>query len=281
VAPLVNPYGYRLYVHMASFLSDPYVLHHVNEYMVVDFRLPPGRAFELMLLLGAPAVLAPLRKWQFTPLVLYAVWAHLALTAQRNVPFFMIVTAAPVALWLEQALAVLAAPPWPDPIRAFAGGFQRFAAEFSFDDRIPRFHLLSIGGLALIFVLLRSPDAPPKFQARYDPAAYPEAALPAVRLLGPDARLFSTDLWGGFLIYRLYPNVRVFWDGRVDFYGTLYNQDAVDTAMAGPDWSKTLAANRITAALVPLNLPLAALLANSPGWRPIYRDQTAVLFSLR
>ena len=58
IAPLANPYGYRLYVHMYSFLSDPYALNDVAEYMVVDFRTPPGRAFELMLLLGAPAAVA-------------------------------------------------------------------------------------------------------------------------------------------------------------------------------------------------------------------------------
>ncbi len=34
---LVNPYGFRLYSHMYSFLSDSYALTHVNEYKVVDF----------------------------------------------------------------------------------------------------------------------------------------------------------------------------------------------------------------------------------------------------
>ena len=278
VAPLANPYGYRLFVHMYSFLSDPYVLHHVAEYQVVDFRIPPGRAFELMLLLGAPAALAQARKRQFAPLVLFAGWAHLALTAQRNIPFFMIVAAAPVAVWLEEVLAMLARPPLPDAIRQAAAAFQPAAAEFRANDRIPRFYLLSIAAMVLLFSLLRSPEAPPKFRSQYDLASYPEGALTALHKMGPDARLFTTDLWGGYLIYRLYPDVRVFWDGRVDFYGTVYNQAAVDTAMGGPDWSKTLAEHGITTALLPLNLPLTTLLTESKDWQPIYRDQTAVLF---
>ena len=277
-APMANPYGYHLFVHMYSFLSDPYVIHHVAEYQVVDFRMPPGRAFELVLLLGAPAVLAQARKSRFAPLILFAGWAHLALTAQRNVPFFMIVAAAPVAVWLQEVLAVLARPPLPDSIRNVAAGFQSFAGESRADDQRPRLHLLSIAAMVLVFILLRSPGAPPKFQPQYDPAAYPEGALAALRQLGPSARIFTTDVWGGYLIYRLYPDVRVFWDGRVDFYGTPYNQAAVDTAMGGPGWDKTLAEHRITAALVPVNLPLNALLAESGNWQVVYRDKTAVLF---
>jgi hypothetical protein len=277
-APLANPYGYHLFVHMASFLSDPYVLRHVAEYMMVDFRMPPGRAFEWMLFLAAPAALAALRKGQFAPIFLYLFWAHLALTAQRNIPFFMIAVAAPVALWLEQVLAALARPPLADSIRNAAGGFQRFAAEFCADDRIPRFHLLSIGAMVVVFLLLRSPTAPPKFQSHYDPATYPELALAAVRQLGPGSRVFTTDVWGGYLIYRLYPNVSVFWDGRVDFYGTRYNQAAVDAAMGAPTWTRTFAEHHITAALVPVDLPLTTFLAQSKDWRPLYRDRTAVLF---
>jgi hypothetical protein len=280
VAPLANPYGYRLFVHMYSFLSDPYALHHVAEYQVVDFRIPPGRAFELMLLLGAPAALTLARRRQFAPLVLFAGWAHLALTAQRNVPFFMIVAAAPVAIWLEQVLAVLTHPSLPDSIRRAAAGFQRVAVEFRADDQIPRFHLISIAAMVLIFLLLRAPGAPPKFQPHYDRAAYPEGALSALRQMSPSARIFTTDVWGGYLVYRLYPNVRVFWDGRVDFYGTPYNQAAVDTAMGGPHWSETLAEHRITAALVPVNLPLTSLLTKSKDWQVVYRDKTAVLFQV-
>ena len=277
IAPLANPYGYHLYAHMLSFLSDPYVLRHVAEYMPIDFRMPPGRAFELMLMLGAPAAVAPLRYRQFAPLMLYVFWAHLGLMASRNVPFFMIAMAAPVAVWLEQVVAAIAEAPVAESIRQAADGFRRFAAEFREDDRTARINLFSLGAMVVIFLLLRSPGAPPKFQAHYDPESYPEAALPAVRQLGPSARVFSTDLWGGFLVYRI-PGERIFWDGRVDFYGTAYNQAAVDAAMGRPDWIKTLAGNRITAALIPPGLPLATLLAGSPGWRPVYRDQTAVLF---
>ena len=36
----------------------------------------------------------------------------------------------------------------------------------------------------------------------------------------PSARIFTHDQWGDYLIYRLYPQTKVFMDGRSDFYGT-------------------------------------------------------------
>jgi hypothetical protein len=186
--------------------------------------------------------------------------------------------AAPVAIWLEQVLAALGREPLADWIRRAAAGFERYAAEFSANDRIPRFHLLSAAAMALLLLLLRAPGAPAMFRAEFDRGTYPEAALPVVRQLGPQARLFTSDVWGGYLIYRMYPDVRVFWDGRVDFYGSRYNQAAVDTAMGGPAWDKTLAEYQITAALLPVNLPLAAILNESKDWQSVYRDKTVVLF---
>ena len=125
---------------------------------------------------------------------------------------------------------------------------------------------------------MRSPTGPPKFRPEYDREMYPEAAVAAVQRLGPSTRLFTTDVWGGYLIYRLYPSYKTFWDGRVDFYGTRYNQAAVDTAMGLPDWNRSLTEHHINAALVPVNLPLASLLTQSKDWQPVYRDSTAILF---
>jgi hypothetical protein len=273
LAPLVNPYGYRLYAHMYSFLTDSYVLYHVNEYKVVDFRSPPGRAFELMLLLGAPAAISRLLKRDFTAPILFLGWAHLALTSQRNIPFFMIVAAAPVALWLEEMRGQLFRSKTPDGFAGSEFGLQSVAATAEAGS----FPLLGIGVVALIFVLLRAPGSPPKFHPQYDSSVYPEQALAAVRGMGASTRMITTDIWGGYLIYEI-PGVRVFWDGRTDFYGTPYNRAAADALMGRPGWNKTLAEHRITAALLPVDMPLNSLLGQSKEWHAVYRDEVAVLF---
>jgi len=280
LAALVNPYGYRLYAHIFSFLSDSYALNHINEYKVVDFRTPFGRIFELMLFLGAPAAISRLLKRDFVVPALFLIWAHLALTAQRNIPFFLIVMAAPVTLWLEEMIAAFRPAHAEDSIRRSEDYPHVSPAEVMNEGRVSRFPLLSIICMVWVFVLLRTPGSPPKFRPQYDSSIYPEQALAAVRRMGPSARLATTDTWGGYLIFRLYPDVRVFWDGRADFYGTPYNLAAIDALTGRPGWDKTLANNRITAVLLPVDQPLGSLLAQSNNWHVVYRDQVAVLFQL-
>jgi hypothetical protein len=222
-----------------------------------------------MLFVAAPAAISRLLKRDFVVPVLFVTWAHLALTAQRNIPFFMIVMAAPVTLWLEEMVAAFSRAPITDSAGGRTDG-----------DRVPGFPVFSMVWIAWIFVLLRAPGSPPKFRPEYDPTIYPERALTAVRQLGPSTRVATTDVWGGYLIYRLHPDVRVFWDGRADFYGTPYNLAAIDTLMGRPGWRKTLGENRITAVLLPVRQPLASLLVESQDWHAVYRDEVAVLFQL-
>jgi hypothetical protein len=132
--------------------------------------------------------------------------------------------------------------------------------------------------MAWIFVLIRTPGSPSKFRPEWDPSLYPAQALAAVRQMGASARLATPDYWGGYLIYQLYPNTRVFWDGRTDFYGSAYNLAAVNAFMGRPGWDKTLAENRITAVLAPVDQPLVSLLKESRDWHVAYRDEVAILF---
>src|SRR5262249_27533825 len=161
-----------------------YALNQIAEYKVVDFRMPPGRMFEVMLFLGAPAAVSRLVKRDFTVPALFVAWAHLALTAQRNIPFFMMVIAAPVALWLEEMVAAF---------RGFAPPAEILSTGAGGEARIRRFPQFSVVGMVLILALLRAPGSPPKFRAQYDAEVYPLGAIEAVRQMGASTRMVTTD----------------------------------------------------------------------------------------
>ena len=61
----------------------------------------------------------------------------------------------------------------------------------------------------------------PKLRAEYDSRLYPAAALATLR---NSDRIFTSDTWGGYLIYRRYP-AKVFTDGRSDFYGPAFEKE--------------------------------------------------------
>jgi hypothetical protein len=114
----------------------------------------------------------------------------------------------------------------------------------------------------------------PLFQARYDPKTYPTAALTALR---DSDRIFTSDTWGGYLIYRRYP-AKVFIDGRSDFYGPDFEAECADIVAVRYNWETTLAAHDVDTVLLAVDSPLSSALKSSRNWRAVYDDGIAIVF---
>ena len=274
---LINPYTYHLHVHMASYLGNPWNSQHIMEFLSPNFHHPTAIFFEMMLVLALVATVHNLRRGHFTEALLMVVWAHGALLASRNIPIFMIMAAPPVGaaihMWLSE-LPQLNAAGW---IRAAAVRFNRIAQETAETDAMPRFHLVSIVASVLIAAVIYAPHPPKKFRAEFDPDVYPAKAIQTLR--GDlTARIFANDEWGDYLIYSLYPQHRVFVDGRSDFYGNDFEDKYVDVLNVKYGWEQTLGRFGIDTILLPPTAPLAGALKESSRWRVAYDDGVALVF---
>jgi hypothetical protein len=89
------------------------------------------------------------------------------------------------------------------------------------------------------------------------------------------------DQWGDYLIYRFYPEMKVFIDGRSDFYAPEIRDDYVGLLNSRWDWERVLDHYGFEAALVPVDWSLAAALKLHPEWRLVYDDGFALLFEKR
>jgi hypothetical protein len=279
-ATLVNPYGWRLHAHILQYLRNPYQFQHISEFLSLNFHHPLAAFVEGLLLASVAASFWYASRRSFVEPVLLLGWAHAALIAGRNIPIFAIVAAPLVANAIEQWLTRL--PEWNVAgwLRSAVGRFNALAARTADTDSFPRWHAASAAGLVLVAVLLYAPAPPPKFRPEYDPGAYPAGA---VKLLAGDrsARIFTTDVWGGYLIYRLYPGTRVFMDGRSDFYGQDLCQHYLDILNVKYDWERMLDSFRVNTILLPASVPLAGALKQSSRWRVVYDDHVALVFQSR
>jgi len=85
--------------------------------------------------------------------------------------------------------------------------------------------------------------------------------------------------WGGYLIGKFRGGVKVFIDGRADFYeyaGVL--QDYVDLMELHANTPLLLAKYRIRSAFIRTDSSLATYLSAVPGWKLRYRDPLASVF---
>jgi len=276
-ASLINPYTYHLHVHLFEYLRDPYAPQHIMEFFTLSFHHPAAIFFETMLLLSAVSVFWYARRGRYTESLLLLGLGHVALVAARNIPLFVLVAAPPVAglvqAWLN-GLPELELAQW---VRRAAAKYNQMAARTAETDQIPRWHLVSVLGLAMVVTLLFAPAPPKRFRAEFDPQSYPAKAIEALQRM-PQPRIFTDDQWGDYLIWRLYPSDKVFVDGRSDFYGSAFEEKYTDVLNVKYDWERILSGFDVDTILLPPDVPLAGALKESSRWRVVYDDGVALIF---
>jgi hypothetical protein len=260
-----------------EYLRDPYASQHIGEFFSLSFHHPVALFFESMLLLSAVAVFWYARRGRYTESLLLLVFGHLGLLAARNIPIFVLVAAPPVAgmvqAWLN-GLPELELAQW---VRRTAAKFNQMAARTAETDRIPRWHAVSVLGMALMAALLFAPAPPKRFRSEYDPQSYPAKAIATLKRM-PGPRIFTNDEWGDYLIWRLYPSDKVFLDGRSDYYGSAFEEKCIDVLNVKYDWERILNGFDVDTILLPTAAPLAGALKESSRWRVVYDDGVALIF---
>jgi hypothetical protein len=273
-ASFANPYGYRLHAHILQFLQDPYQLKNIVEFMSLSFQHPVGKYMEAMLLLGGVTAAWNMYHRRFTYALVLLGWTHMALVSVRHVPVFLILAAPLISACLADLLGHLSRADVAGWVRRAAEGLERMGADLGSIECIRRVPVIPVAAALLLLVLLRN-EAGAAFRPEYDPKRYPARAA---EMLRGERGVLTSDVWGGYLIYRLYPDFKVFVDGRSDFYGAEFDERYMAALKGRYDWQKTLDRYRIEAVLLPVETPLASTLKESARWRTVYDDGVAILF---
>jgi hypothetical protein len=204
-------------------------------------------------------------------------WGHLSLIIVRNMPVFMLAAAPVVALPLTIWLKTLSGAPIAGWLRRFFGGAEEIGAEITPLERPWRLHAIPVVIMLLLAAAIQSPNAGKKLKPEYDPERYPAAAL--ALLEQPGLRIFTQDEWGDYLLYHLWPKgVKVFVDGRSDFYGSEFGQDYIDILNVKYTWEKNLARYGVNTILMPVDSSLAGAVKESRNWEVVFDDTRTIVF---
>jgi hypothetical protein len=263
-ATFVNPYGWALHRHIFSYLRNPFLMDHIEEFQSPNFHQLAPRCF-LALLLVTFAALAirkrALKASEFL-LLLFAIYA--GLFASRNIP-------------VASILLVLVVGPLLPPIPVFS----KFSKRMTSVDSTLRGHVWLIS--AVLFVLLVDFNGGRLARkvlanAHFDATRLPVAALEQLEALRISDPVLTPDSWGGYVIYRLYPRNKIVLDDRHDLYGDQVLASYLKMYRAQPGWDDFLRDHNVTCVLMPRNAAISAMLSQTPGWKSVYSDDLAILF---
>lgn len=267
-ATLVNPYGWRLDVHIVRYLNASWILDYVQEFQSPSIRSESMVIFAILLLAGTALVSRAFSRRQYFEGALVLLWGFAALRSARHIPFYAI-SAAPL-LALELSLAWRAISQHA-PAGAAHRVFWELGKELGRSRRVSLWLAFASAGV------LAAAPADIGFPDRKFPVQAVEQTRNWLTPAGAMPRLLTSDAWADYIIFRLYPSQRVFFDGRSDFYGPNLGADYRALNEAAFNWREVLDRYGFQAALLPHSWPLSTVLGREPGWREVYRDQLAVL----
>jgi hypothetical protein len=265
-ASLLNPYGWRLLAHVAGFFGNSSILTLTQEFMSPDFHTVNGKMFLVVVLVVVAALALSRRRPSFPTLFLLLVNLAFALIAQRNIELFALVALPLVALGLD--------PDWRalPLLRRAKEVFQREHAG----------HQGGVASAVCAVLLLALAAAGGKVASveivpdRFDPKAFPVAAVDSARSARLEGNLFNTFIWGGYLMLA-WPEQRVFIDGGTDHYGEEIFREYLQVWNLEPGWRDVLDRHHITLAVISPQTRLADELVHDSGWRIWYCDSTAAI----
>ena len=279
----LTPFGYKLHVHVYQYLSSGFLMNSIAEFMSPNFHIAEYKYFELFILLSILGVAlgrVRLAAWDVL-LLLFAI--HTSLFAARNIPLSAILMSLAMApLWAD----IVARGAEPGACPRWLGSLFETANDISANmagmEKRFRGHVLAIAALAAATAIALNGGRVFSTQimsAHFNDKILPVKAAEFIAQKGIHDHLFNSDGWSGYLIYRLYPGTKVFFDDRHDFYGEAFIQEYLKTANAGWQWQQTLEKYQVRWVLVAPDSPLAGILKQSRDWRADYDDGMAIVFA--
>jgi tetratricopeptide (TPR) repeat protein len=276
-ACVVNPYGLRLLsfplqLTQSGFMKEiyewrpPFASSYAGTYM--------ARSYVAWIALGTAVLVSGLiaaRRRRtlppagLFPLLLFVVFLALSLRMNRAVTDFALVTLPGLAGWLTW----LAGPRLDDP-----------------RVRLPVIMGTSVAlvGLASWFMLNGYPFRPGDSRpfGLGISGNTPILAADYLEANGVRGNVFNTYGIGPYLIYRLYPAIRVAMDSRNDVYGEAlygeYKKALEDAATLGALLRRIEASAVVMDWVGGKNLRTARLLPTVGPWRPVYFDDVAIIY---
>ncbi len=247
-----NPYGWRLHQHVFAYLGNDYLLDHVSEFASFNFHLPGALYVEGFLLVALAGGLAALRQGAYERALLTLAMLHLALFSARHMPLAAL-TLLPLAL---------------GSITAELRGFQsaRIAAFLDYSERLRDWDRRVPGILPVAAAVVLAAVLVSFSTTGFDPQVFPVKEVGYFSGRESTTRVFSSDQFGGYLIYRFGGRLRVFFDGRSDFYGTDFLKRYAEVAEVRPGWERVLEEERVNAVLVKPDQALAEALRANGHW---------------
>jgi len=263
-APILNPNGIRLLTYPFGTLQSAAMQQYIMEWFSPDFHLAQFLPFALFVLILLATLSLSRSRPTTTDLIFMIGFGYASLRSARQIPFFVLTTTPMVTsqllhVWRDSGLPNLSATRMRPRGRAFLAANWAILAVLLAGAAV-------LSGQALLGNAAAQRDA------------FPVAAVDFLEASETSGNIYNLYHWGGYLIWRLYPDRKVFIDGRADVYGDAFIDEYLQVYQLRESWRKPLDARDVSLVIIDKGSPLATMLSECGGWLQAYADGQAVIF---
>jgi len=266
VAVLATPHGFSLYLYPFQTQGSVAQQKLIVEWFSPDFHQIYLRPFEAMV---------------------FIVIAGFALRRPRLYEFLLTMAALGLALESVRHVALFVAAATPVMIATYSDYWKELASARGWKFQLPaRPAFATITAVMLVLILFVTlvkidADISPAAQQRLDASSYPIGAADWLAAHpGVGTRMFNQYGWGGYLVYRFYPeaNRKVFIFGEAELMGDPLLNQYNDVQNLRPDWKTILDQYQVDYVVFNRGDALSNVLATQTDWTLVYEDNVAVIF---
>jgi len=263
VAACVNPFGVHALLFPFRTVSNTYLMDNIQEFMSPNFHETIPYRYLLLFLIGVIGLSKA--RLTFTELIPSLLFTSMSLYSSRYIPLAAIVYA-PILSKYGDILIRQSETRWSRLVRERSLVYERIEGSAK-GFLIP---LLVLG----VITALSTGNIPIQFPKKIAPTA----AVDFLRSNHLSGNMFNNDEIGDYVIYWLYPNYKVFMDGRSDMYGESILKEYSKVIDIEAGWKDVLDKYDINYIFYYTNSVLVRHLLTDEGWRRIYVDNVASIF---
>ena len=261
VIPL-NPNTFRMFFYPLETLSSPSMQTLIQEWFSPDFHQTRFLPLAVLMLATFAVLAVSPRRVRAGELLGLLVLSLAALRSGRHIPLFAIFAAPIFARHLHY---------WMSTKKGLITTRRGPATTIQI---ILNLALLLLPTLVIVRQLIDFKNREPEYESQ----RFPRAAVDFLQSYASAGPMFNDYNWGGYLIWRLYPEHKVFIDGRADVYGDEFIFEYLNTYHAEPGWRDRLDLHGIRTVLIDPHSQLSNLLRQEKAWRNVFEDSAAAIF---
>jgi hypothetical protein len=265
---VVHPNTTEMYTYALRTVNIGVLRDFIQEWLPPDFHQLFIQPFIWLLLATLAAVGWSGRRLDGGDFALVAGFTYSALLAARNIAPFALVCAPVLARHARPALER-----WRERV-GWAGTWQAVSR--------PGLAWLNVNILAVVIALATLwivASVLPATQQKAERERLPVEAVNWIESHRPAGLMFNSYNWGGYLIWRLWPDYKVYVDGRTDLYDDAFLRDYLKAANARTGFEVVLERNDVDWVIVEAGSALDAALSREADWTNDYRDEMAVIYT--